>query len=153
MNLKGVILFLSFAMISTTAWGIPLNEKKLKSEDQIETVEINATTSQAVTKADVRAMKKMERKEQRMNKRLAWLNKKLVKKYGEDAAIDFDDPVKKWMWFWIFGWAGGLLLWILSWTVLTSGGIGSFGVLGLLGSLAWLFGTVCLVIWLVKMNT
>ena len=77
--------------------------------------------------------------------------KVVAKKMDKYGAIDFSDPVKKWMWFWIFGWAAGLLLWIISWTVLTSGGIGGFGVLGLLGSLAWLFGTVCLVVWLVKM--
>ena len=68
----------------------------------------------------------------------------MKKKY--DAGIDFQDPVNKWMWFWIFGWGAGLLLSILGAATLFSGG----GILWILSYLCWLFGTVSLVIWLVK---
>ncbi|MBK8967505.1 MAG: hypothetical protein R3D58_05530 [Saprospiraceae bacterium] len=77
---------------------------------------------------------------------------KLFKKKGN--RVDFSDPVDKWMWFWIFGWAAGLLLSILA-AAVTTGGIysGSFGfgaVLFTFAWLAWLFGSVCLIVWLVK---
>ena len=68
--------------------------------------------------------------------------------------VDFSDPVDKWMWFWIFGWAAGLLLSILA-VAFATGGVygGGFGIAAILATfswLAWLFGTVALVVWLVK---
>ena len=77
---------------------------------------------------------------------------KMFKKKGN--RVDFSDPVDKWMWFWIFGWAAGLLLSILA-AAVTTGSIysGSFGfgaILFTFAWLAWLFGSVCLIVWLVK---
>ena len=82
-------------------------------------------------------------------------NQKLIKKFAKaqkhftkkGEKVDFSDPVDKWMWFWIFGWGAGLVLSIVATAVVLSGG---FGIFWLLGSLCWLFGTVSLVIWLVK---
>ncbi|MBK6479253.1 MAG: hypothetical protein IPF93_13470 [Saprospiraceae bacterium] len=54
------------------------------------------------------------------------------------------------MWFGVFGWGAGLLLWIIAAAVVTGGGFLGGGFLGLLASLCWLFGTVAFVIWLVK---
>jgi hypothetical protein len=51
------------------------------------------------------------------------------------------------MWFWIFGWAAGLLLSIVGVAAALGGG---FGIFWLLGSLCWLFGTISLIIWLLK---
>ena len=100
-----------------------------------------------LTKKELRKQKRAAKKQARMEK---WMNK-LQKKL---AAVDFNDPVKKWMWFWIFGWGAGLLLSIIAGAVATggvfSGGFGAAYILALLGSLAWIFGTVSLVIWLVK---
>ena len=143
MKMKGILLFLSMVFVSVTAWGVPITEKTTSSNNENK-MEITATSSKALTKAEVRIQKKIERK-QRMFKKV------IVKKMEKYGDVDFQDPVQKWMWFWIFGWGAGLLLWILSWTVLSGGSLGGFGILGLLGSLAWLFGTVALVVWLVKM--
>jgi len=76
------------------------------------------------------------------------------KLFKKGNRVDFSHPVDKWMWFWIFGWAAGLLLSIIA-AAVTTGGIysGSFGagaVLFTFAWLAWLFGSVCLVVWLVK---
>lgn len=78
------------------------------------------------------------KKEMKAQKKMAKLAKFLKK-----SGVTFSDPVEKWFWFWIFGWGAGLLLSILIWTALP-------GSLWFLSSLAWLFGTVSLVIWLVK---
>ena len=64
--------------------------------------------------------------------------------------IDLQDPVNKWMWYWIFGWGAGIVLSILATATISTGSVGSFGVLWLLASLCWLFGTVSLIVWLVK---
>lgn len=65
--------------------------------------------------------------------------KKQVKKgkLYEASLIDFKDPVEKWFWFWIFGWGLGLIVLFLP-------------VLWILSSLLFLFGTISLIIWLVK---
>ncbi|MBL7775447.1 MAG: hypothetical protein JNK89_05560 [Saprospiraceae bacterium] len=77
---------------------------------------------------------------------------KLFAKKGN--RVDFSDPVNKWMWFWIFGWAAGLVLYILAVAVATgsvySGSFGFAAILATFSWLAWLFGSVCLIIWLVK---
>lgn len=75
--------------------------------------------------------------------------------FGKDGKrVDFSDPVEKWMWYWIFGWAAGLVLYILAVAVATGGVYsGSFGfaaILATLSWLCWLFGSVALIIWLVK---
>ena len=78
---------------------------------------------------------------------------KKFKKKGQ--RVDFSDPVNKWMWFWIFGWGAGLLLSILAFAIASGGiysgsGFGIAAILATLSWLAWLFGTVALVVWLVK---
>ena len=101
--------------------------------------------------------KQQERQVAKMEKRMERYEKRLAKRGQSMDDVDFSDPVKKWMWFWIFGWAGGLILSVVAGVVavgtLTAGGLGIAGILWLLASLAWLFGTVSLVVWLVKMNT
>lgn len=92
--------------------------------------ETHNTTSTALIEKQKNDLKK----EFKVQKRMAKFEK-LFKKAG----IDFSDPVDKWMWFWIFGWGAGLVLYLLLPNTLWA-----------LSSLAWLFGTVSLVIWLVK---
>ena len=58
-------------------------------------------------------------------------------KLSESSPVDFHDPVQKWMWFWIFGWGIGLVLLFVP-------------VLWVLSSLFFLFGTISLIVWLVK---
>jgi ABC-type multidrug transport system fused ATPase/permease subunit len=107
------------------------------TEQQISTVKSNV-----LSKAEAKSIQKLERKEFRTQKRLAMVQRFMAKKMAKKA-IDFQDPVNKWLGFGVFGWGAGLLLWIIAGSVF-SGGI------GLLASLCWLFGTVSFVIWLVK---
>lgn len=80
---------------------------------------------------------------------------KKLKWFGKDGKrVNLSDPIERWMWYWIFGWAAGLVLYILA-VALATGGIysGSFGfaaILATLSWLCWLFGSVALIIWLVK---
>ncbi len=127
---------MSFA-INSVEKSLPINGVEKK---------ISLVESKTLTKTEAKAIQKLEKKEARNQKRLGMLQKMMVKKMHKNA-VDFKDPVNKWLWFGIFGWGAGLLLSILSWSVVTAGG---FGVLWLLASLAYLFGTVSFVIWLVK---
>jgi ABC-type multidrug transport system fused ATPase/permease subunit len=105
-------------------------------------------THTAQSEASIKKQNNDLKKEFKAQKRMAKLEK-LFKKAG----VDFKDPVNKWMWFWIFGWAAAIVLAIVGaaivvGTVGTGFGIG--GIIALIGWLAGLFGTVSLVIWLVK---
>jgi len=97
-------------------------------------------------------LKKKAKMEKRLNKfqtRRDKINAKRIKK-GK-AEIDFSDPVKKWMWFWILGWGLAIILGILIPIIFLSGGFGGAFLLSALIGLLGLFGTVSLVIWLIKM--
>ena len=72
------------------------------------------------------------KKEFKAEKRLAKLEKWLKK-----INVDLTHPVDKWMWFWILGWGASILFSIA----------GVFPLAGLLG----LAGTICLIIWLIKL--
>lgn len=98
-----------------------------------------------MTKKESRELKKQERKAERLQKRIAKFQKKMEKRKARGG-----DDTKKWMKFWLLGWGLGLLLPIVGLLIGTSGGFGIAGVLILLGSLAWLFGTISLIVWLVK---
>lgn len=88
-----------------------------------ETVEATTTLS-----------KKDAKKQARLEKRIAKIEKKSA---AQD--IDFRDNTEKWMWFWISGWVLAALLRLI-------GGLGLTILAGALG----LFGTISLIIWLVK---
>lgn len=91
--------------------------------------------------------KKELRKQAKLQKKLAKLEKRM-------ADGPFDDDVKKWRNFWLLGWGVGILLIILA-AALFVGTLGSgFGfaaILYLLGYLSILFGSISLIVWLVKM--
>lgn len=114
--------------------------------------------SEITTAASPKEAKKLHKQELKKQKKSAKIAKKIEKMQDKIArkGVDFDDPVKKWMWFWIFGWGASLVLSILAAALFTStlgGGFGGAAILWLLASLAGLFGTVSLVIWLVKLNS
>ncbi|MEZ4919540.1 MAG: hypothetical protein R2792_10610 [Saprospiraceae bacterium] len=99
----------------------------------------------AIERSEVKKEKKLfsEAKMAKMEKKLAKKMKKINKILGKSGnSVDFNDPVDKWMWFWIFGWGGAILISVLS--VFTG------GFLWYLSYLLWTAGTVCLIIWLVK---
>lgn len=110
---------------------------------------IELASGHGMTRTEAKAIQKAEKKQVRTQKRIAMVQKYLAKNMAKKA-IDFKDPVNKWLWFGVFGWGAGLVLWILAAAVTTGGGFLGGGFLGLLASLAWLFGTVAFVIWLVK---
>ncbi len=98
-----------------------------------------AISHQKLTKKELRQQKRMEKRLKKMQKK----------------GIDFSDPVDKWMWYWIFGWGTALLLsiigtFVFAGTYTLGAGFGIGGILFLLSSLAGLFGSVSLVIWLIK---
>ncbi len=105
---------------------------------------IELATGHGMTRTEAKAIQKAEKKQVRTQKRIALVQKYLAKKMTKKA-IDFKDPVNKWLWFGVFGWGAGLVLWIIA-----AGVSSGFGLIGVLASLAWLFGTVSFVIWLVK---
>lgn len=145
-NLKTLTLFL-FACLLFTSNTYAVNSAPAKDglNSEIQSAE-NPNEAKKLNKAELKKQKKSAKFAKKMDK----MNAKMAKK-----GVDFSDPVKKWMWFWIFGWAGALVLYILAAALFTSG-VGGFGggaILSLLGSLAGLFGTVSLIIWLVKMNS
>lgn len=105
---------------------------------------IELATGHGMTRTEAKAIQKAEKKQVRTQKRIALVQKYLAKKMAKKA-IDFKDPVNKWLWFGVFGWGAGLVLWIIA-----AGVSSGFGLIGVLASLAWLFGTVSFVIWLVK---
>jgi hypothetical protein len=78
----------------------------------------------------------------RMAKKMAKIEKKISKKLAKGNAIDFNDPINKWMWFWLLGWAAGFVLYSMGWFIAAP-----FWYLGYLCMLA---GTACLVVWLLK---
>lgn len=117
--------------------------------DQEHSVDENTVGKVALTKKEIRKQRRIAKRQQRLSKFMNKLKAKMPE-------IDLNDPVKKWMWFWIFGWGAWFLLSIIAWAAV-SGGIysGTFGfgaVLFTLGWLAGLAGTVALIIWLVKLS-
>jgi hypothetical protein len=102
---------------------------------------ITAVESKTLTKAETKAIQKLERKEVRQQKRIAMVQKMMGKNMAKKA-IDFQDPVNKWLWFAIFGFGIAIVLSIL----VSAGGWG----LWWLAYLAGIFGTVAFVIWLLK---
>lgn len=124
----------------------------------IQPVGNTAMAVHAASKKEAHMAKQMERAQKRMERMMARVERIVARKGTAPAqgGIDLQDPVKKWMWFWILGWGGALVLHIISRVVLvgTYGtGFGIAALLGLLGSLLGLFGTVSLVMWIIKMNT
>lgn len=118
------------------------------------TVSVNASVVASSEAAEVSVTTKVEKKgfsawlEKKAEKQISKKIAKMQKRFAKDGAkVDFQDPVNKWMWFWIFGWAAGLLLSIVGVAAALGGG---FGIFWLLGSLCWLFGTISLIIWLLK---
>ena len=98
---------------------------------------VTTTMSTEQMKANTKAFKMQQREAKATH---------FLSKHG----IDFQDPVNKWMWFWIFGWGAALVLSIVGAATVATGSVGSFGLIYLLASLCGLFGTISLVVWLVK---
>ncbi|MBR9920640.1 MAG: hypothetical protein GYB31_07350 [Bacteroidetes bacterium] len=143
-NLKFFTL-LAFAALLFAA---PKAHAVMALDADVVVVEEDAATTVTLTK-------KQERKLAKMEKRMAKMEQRLAKDGKTMQDVDFNDPVKKWMWFWIFGWAAGIVIYIIGIAAITgsafTGGFGIWAILSILGYLCWLFGSISLIIWLIKM--
>lgn len=88
-------------------------------------------------------------------KLFSWVKKKTVKLVNKVKAIGgLGDPVDKWFWFWVIGWGAAIVLSIIAAAVVVggafTGGFGIGAILYLIAYLAGLFGSVSLIVWLVK---
>ena len=79
-----------------------------------------------------------KKKAAKLDKKLQKLERKIDKKIAKAEAegVDFQDPVEKWFWFWIFGWGIAIILGII--------GLGTFATIFAVA------GFVALVLWLVN---
>ena len=138
-NIATLFAFVCLLFVSQSAYAV-----KTATAVTGETVEVTATTATSTTLS-----KKDMKKQARLEKRIAKMEKKAA---AQD--IDFQDDTNKWKNFWIIGWGGGIILIILGAILAVggalSGGFGIGAIIALLGYLAVLFGSVSLVIWLVK---
>ena len=122
----------------------------------------DAFAAKTLTKQELRQQKrqdrkllKAEKKQYRMEKRAAWVMKVLERKMAKSKKDigGIDDPVDKWFWYWLLGWGGALVISILFWTLAGTGAgfySGTWLIFGLLSTLLWIGGTVCLIIWLIN---
>lgn len=154
MKIKYLLLTLCICVVAATGYaGNSVNTEDVPAGIvQME----DLMADKALAKADKQLLK-AEKQMYKAEKRVAWfsnmVNKKMAKSTNK-ALGGLDDPVDKWFWYWLILWGLGLLLTIIASAVAVggafSGGFGVAWVLYLLGWFAWLGGTVCGIIWLVK---
>ena len=104
-------------------------------------------SDKVLTVQEMKFLKKEEKKQARMERRIERVEKFMNSKMGQRLLGGLDDPVDKWFWYWIIGWGAAIVFSILAAAIFTTTGFGIFGVLSLLFGLA---GTISLVIWLVQ---
>ena len=146
MKLKSLLFLVSLALLlpSLSRATTPVN-----TEDNpagLITME-EMVVDKVLTAQELKTLAKEEKKQVRMERRIERVEKFMQSKMGQKLLGGLDDPVDKWFWFWIIGWGAGIVLTIIASAALASG---TFGVLWLLAYLAWLAGSVSLIIWLVK---
>jgi hypothetical protein len=149
--MKQIKLFLMMAVFCFTAVTTQATQSVTMNVPAIETA-ATATTNVPVKKTLVEKFKA----------KVAETQAKLIAKKLAKPGVDFSDPVKKWLWYALSGWAAGILLYIIATVVgvgsvasatttgAVSTGFGISGILWLVGGLLSLAGTICFVIWLVK---
>ena len=130
-NIATLFAFVCLLFVSQSAYAV-----NTTTAFDGETIESVATEDGSFLSA------KATKKQARLEKRIAKMQKRAA---AQD--IDFSDDTQKWMWFWIFGWALAAVLPIVG---LIIGGVGGVAIFSVLAGLLGLFGTVSLVIWLVK---
>ena len=108
-----------------------------------------ATTTEMIANQS-KELKKEFNTQKKMNK---------IERFFAKKGMDLSDPVKKWLWYWVIGWGAGLVLYIIAGVVAAAAvsttattGLGLAGILWLVGGLAWLFGTISLIVWFIKKN-
>lgn len=92
------------------------------------------------------SLKELQREEKRLlrfEKRIVQFQQRMTARQ-ESRIGGIGDSTDRWFWFWIIGWGAGLLLTIISGGTLTT------GVLGIFWMLSFAFGSVSLILWLLK---
>ena len=119
LGLLSLVLFSSSSLLAVR----PIKNTPIKQEN---TSELTDKQAKKLDKFEKRIAKKMEKM-----------------KAKSSADVDFNDPVDKWMWFWIFAWGLGLAAFLVASIALS-------GFFGFVGSALMVFGFIALVLWLVK---
>ena len=98
-------------------------------------VELSATTSApALTKKQARKFERLEKRFEKMTK----------KKYASED-IGMDDPAKTWLVRWLVLWGVAIVIGILA-----AGPVLGVAALSYLSYVIWTLGSVCAIIWLLK---
>ena len=146
MKLQALLFLIALAF---TIPQLSIASPVVNTEDNVEgLVTMDEMVSDKVlTAQEIKVLKKEEKQQVRMERRMARVEKFMQSKMGQRLLGGLDDPVDKFFWYWIIGWGAGIVLSVLAAATITGGG---FGVLWLLAYLAWLAGSVALIVWLVK---
>lgn len=99
------------------------------------------TSLQAAVQIPSKETKKESKWEQRLEKKMAKFTEKM-EKMNQNQAIDFSDPVDKWLWYAIFGWIGAIVFYSL--------GYFAFGFFWWIGYLLAAFASIAFLIWILK---
>ena len=143
MMLKPLLLIVSLAfLVPSLSMAAPAVNTEDTRAGIVTMDELNE--SKVLTTAEIKAMKAGEKKQLRMERRMARLEKFMNTKMGQKLLEGLNDPVDRFFWYWIIAWGIGLIL------ILLAAGTSGFGVIGVLATLAWLAGSVSLIVWLVK---
>src|SRR5688572_18358736 len=67
-----------------------------------------------LTAEEIKVLQKEEKKQVRMERRVARVEKFMNSKWGQKLLGGLDDPVDKWFWFWIIGWGAGIVLTVIA---------------------------------------
>jgi len=146
MNLKTLLFQVALGFLLPT---ISMASPTINTEDNVAGLVSmdEMVADKTLTAQELKILQKEEKQQVRMERRMARVEKFMNSKLGQKLLGGLDDPVDKWFWFWVIGWGAGIILTVIAGATLSAG---SFGILWLLAYLAWLAGSVSLIIWLVK---
>ena len=138
-NLTPYLLLCLFVMLSQFSFAA-LPNKALINKDGINAVDIETNTTavptKALTKKQIRKQSKKAKRQAKFQKRIAKIKKKL-------AAVDFNDPVRKWLWFGLAALAAAIAIGILNILISTTL---LYKIAAFLGAV----GVILLIVWAVK---
>lgn len=145
MKSRIVLITLTFIFGLQTSWA---NQQAPVTQNGLEPVVAHNYLNAPAADAEYTKMMKTEKKG--LGNIVKWIKEKLTKAAKKLAQLGgLDDPVDKWFWYWILGWGVAILIGIVG-AFTTLNVYAGFSILGTLSYLAWVFGTIALVIWIIK---
>ena len=146
MKLKSFLFLLALAfMLPSMSIASPAINTEDRTSGLVTMDEL--AVEKVLTAQEMKFLQKEEKKQAKLERRIARVEKFMNSKMGQRLLGGLDDPVDKWFWYWIIGWGAAIVFSILAAAILTTTSFGIFGVLSLLFGL---FGTISLVVWLVQ---